>query len=69
MSKATADIEVGTYIINDKTKAIVSEYKTVELFERGYEAHKHVIDIQYPIRGLEQVKWSPIDDMIVNTLR
>ena len=44
LSKATADIEVGTYIINDKTKAIVSEYKTVELFERGYEAHKHVIE-------------------------
>ncbi len=66
LSKATADIEVGTYIINDKTKAIVSEYKTVELFERGYEAHKHVIDIQYPIKGLERVKWSPIDDMIVN---
>jgi len=66
LAKASADIEIGTYIINDNTKAIVSEYKTVELFERGYEAHKHVIDIQYPIRGLERVKWSPIDEMSVN---
>jgi biofilm protein TabA len=60
------DIEVGTYIINDKVKAIVSEYETIELFERGYEAHKHVIDIQMPIRGLERVKWSPIVEMEVN---
>jgi YhcH/YjgK/YiaL family protein len=60
------DIEVGTYIINDNVKAIVSEYETIELFERGYEAHKHVIDIQMPIRGLERVKWSPIDEMKVN---
>lgn len=66
LSKASVDIEPGTYIINDATKAIVSEYETVELFERGYEAHKHVIDIQYPIKGLERVKWSPIDNMKVN---
>ena len=47
-------------------KAIVSSYPTVECFERGYEAHQHVIDIQFPIVGLERVKWSPIDNMDVN---
>ena len=36
------------------------------MFERGYEAHKNVIDIQYPIIGLERVKWSPIEKMNVN---
>ena len=46
------DIELGTYSINDNVKAIVSSYKTVDEFERGYESHKHVIDIQYPIKGL-----------------
>jgi YhcH/YjgK/YiaL family protein len=66
LKNATADIEVGTYPINENVKAIVSEYYTVEKFERGYEAHKHVIDIQYPIRGLERVKWSPIEGMNVN---
>ncbi|MDR3696318.1 YhcH/YjgK/YiaL family protein [Mucilaginibacter sp.] len=63
---AEPDIEVGIYPINDNVKAIVSEYETVADFSRGYEAHKHVIDIQYPIRGLERVKWSPIEGMNVN---
>jgi len=66
LKKIDHDIELGTYPINDNVKAIVSEYETVENFERGYEAHKHVIDIQLPIRGLERVKWSPIKGMEVN---
>lgn len=66
LKNVNPDIELGTYIINDNVKAIVSEYQTIELFERGYEAHKHVIDIQMPIRGLERVKWSPITEMEVN---
>jgi YhcH/YjgK/YiaL family protein len=63
---ATDKIEIGTYRINDKVKAIVSEYETIENFERGFEAHKHVIDIQYPIIGVERIKWSPIKGMEVN---
>lgn len=63
---AKEDIELGIYPINDKVKAIVSSYSTVDEFERGYESHKHVIDIQYPIIGLERVKWSPIEGMNVN---
>ena len=66
LQQVKPDIELGEYPINNKVKAIVSEYNTVEVFERGYEAHKHVIDIQYPIRGLERVLWSPIEDMEVN---
>jgi len=66
LKNAQMDIEVGTYPINKNVKAIVSEYETVADFARGYEAHKHVIDIQYPIRGLERVKWSPIEGMNVN---
>ena len=66
LANASRNIELGTYVINDRVKAIVSEYKTIENFKRGYEAHKHVIDIQYPIIGLERVKWSPIKGMKVN---
>ena len=66
LADVSPDIALGTYPINERVKAIVSEYPTVERFERGYEAHKHVIDIQYPIIGLERVKWSPIDGMDVN---
>ncbi|MCF6171897.1 MAG: YhcH/YjgK/YiaL family protein [Bacteroidales bacterium] len=66
LQQVKPEIEVGEYPINNNVKAIVSEYDTVEVFERGYEAHKHVIDIQYPVRGLERVKWSPIEGMEIN---
>lgn len=66
LADAKADILPGTYTINTNVKAIVSEYETVSVFERGYEAHKHVIDIQYPIIGSERVKWSPILEMDIN---
>jgi YhcH/YjgK/YiaL family protein len=64
--QASPDITIGTYPVNEHVKAIVSEYETIACFERGYEAHKHVIDIQYPIIGLERVKWSPIEGMEIN---
>jgi YhcH/YjgK/YiaL family protein len=67
LQNVTPKVEVGIYTINNNVKAIVSEYKTAEKFERGYEAHKHVIDIQYPIIGLERVKWSPLDNMSIKT--
>lgn len=60
------DIYLGPYRVNDHVIAIVTEYETIENFERGFEAHKHVIDIQYPVIGLERVKWSPIIGMDVN---
>jgi biofilm protein TabA len=66
IKNAKPEIELGEYTINNKVKAIVSEYETKEIFERGYEAHKHVIDIQYPIIGLECIKWSPIEGMEIN---
>ncbi len=66
LTEAREDIELGVYPINEDVKAIVSSYETVDFFERGYESHRHVIDIQYPIIGLERVKWSPIAGMKVN---
>jgi len=66
LQNASPDIQTGTYIIDNNVKAIVSEYETVADFSRGYEAHKYVIDIQYPVQGLERVKWSPIEGMTVN---
>jgi biofilm protein TabA len=66
LKNVKSEIEIGTYLINENVKAIVSEYETVELFKKGYEAHKNVIDIQYPITGLERVKWSPISQMDIN---
>ena len=64
--EAAPEIGIGLYEINHNVKAIVSEYKTIEVFERGFEAHKNVIDIQYPIIGMERVKWAPIEEMDIN---
>ena len=66
LAKAKSDIGLGIYSINNCVKAIVSSYETVDKFERGYESHKNVIDIQYPVMGLERVKWSPIENMSIN---
>lgn len=66
LSTMKPDVELGTYVVNERVKVIVSSYTTVECFERGYEAHKHVVDIQFPIVGRERVKWSPIEGMDVN---
>lgn len=66
IENSSPDINIGTYKINNDVVAIVSEYETIKDFSRGYEAHKYVIDIQYPIVGIERVKWSPIDEMDIN---
>lgn len=66
LKNISPDIECGVYPINENVKVIISEYDTIAVFERGYEAHKHVIDIQLPLRGLERVKWSTIRSMDVN---
>ena len=65
-ANAKEEIELGTYPINDNVKATVSSYETLDEFVRGYESHIHVIDIQYPFRGLERVKRSPIEGINVN---
>jgi YhcH/YjgK/YiaL family protein len=66
LAKADPGIALGIHVIDENVTAIVSEYETIACFERGYEAHKHVIDIQYPIIGLERVKWSPLEGMKAN---
>lgn len=66
IASAKPDIVLGDYKICEGVKALVTEYETVEVFKRGYEAHKNVIDIQYPIIGIERVKWSPIEGMDIH---
>jgi biofilm protein TabA len=63
LKKVSPDIELGTYQVNDSVKAIVSEFETKEIFERGYEAHRYAIDIHYPLTGREKISWSPLKGM------
>lgn len=55
------DTAVGTYQINPRVKAIVSEYETKMENENGYEAHRKNIDIQYLLSGEERIACLPIE--------
>ncbi len=57
-------INIGKYQIDDdKIFAVVSEYKTKNLEQGLWEAHKKYIDIQYIISGKEKMGYCCIDDM------
>ncbi len=55
------DTAVGTYQINQRGKAIVSEYETKLENECGYEAHRKNIDIQYLLAGEERIACLPME--------
>ncbi len=59
----TPDVEPGTYEINPRVKAIVSEYTTKVVNENGYEAHQKNIDIQYLLKGTEKISCLPVDEL------
>jgi biofilm protein TabA len=65
LEEAKPELEVGIYTINESVKAIVEEYTTSFDSSELFESHKHVIDIQYPVAGLERVLWSPINEMVI----
>ena len=64
LEEAKPELEVGIYTINESVKAIVEEYATSFDSSELFESHKRVIDIQYPLVGLERVLWSPINKMV-----
>jgi len=61
LQRVSPDIAVGTYQINSRVRAVVSEYETKVKNEVGYEAHRKNIDIQYLLRGEERVACLPLD--------
>lgn len=63
LQQASPDLAPGTYQINPRVKAIVSEYETKVKNEVGYEAHRKNIDIQYLLRGEERVACLPLDKL------
>ena len=63
LSRMSAGTEVGVYEISPRAKAIVSEYTTKEVNEKGYEAHKEFIDIQYLLSGEETIACLPLEDL------
>ncbi|SDG70539.1 YhcH/YjgK/YiaL family protein [Mucilaginibacter sp. P25] len=63
IKEAPADIALGEYPISANVKAIVMEYETKVDNGFGYEAHQHVIDIQFPFIGKELVKYVTLDKL------
>ena len=61
LNQVKPDIENGTYLLNSRVKAIVSEYETKAVNECGYEAHKRFVDIQCVLKGQEKVACSLIE--------
>lgn len=55
-----ADIASGTYQINPRVKAMVSEYETKVENQYGFEAHRKNIDIQYLVKGEEKISSLPL---------
>lgn len=63
LQQVSPDIAIGTYQINSRVKAIVSEYETKPVNEYGFEAHKINIDIQYLLKGKERIHYLPIEKL------
>ena len=63
LKNATPYIENGVHELSPRVKTIVSAYKTKEVNEYGYEAHRKFIDIQYLLSGTEKVCCQPIEQL------
>ena len=63
LQQVNPDIAVGTYQINPRVKAIVSEYETKRENECGFEAHRKNIDIQFLLKGSERIACLPIEKL------
>jgi biofilm protein TabA len=58
LAALTPDVALGEYQVNANVKALVTSYDTKVENEQRYEAHTFVIDVQFPIVGLEGIEWS-----------
>jgi len=67
IKNADPEIKLGEYPITDKAKAVVMEYETKLKNDFGYEAHKHVIDVQYCIKNTERIPWSNLKRLTPHT--
>ena len=67
IKNATPEIELGVYPITGTANAVVMEYETKVANDFGYEAHKHVIDVQYCIKHSERIPYSNVRRLKPNT--
>ena len=58
------DVEDGTTLLEHGVKAVVSSYETRLVNEKGYEAHRQYIDVQYVVSGQELVRCKPLEQVV-----
>ena len=61
ISQVINSVSNGVSFLDHDVKVIVSEYTTKHSNANGYEAHRKYIDIQFPVEGVEAVKFCPIE--------
>ena len=61
IAKVTPEVENGTYLLENGVKAIVSESMTRLVNEKGFEAHRRFIDVQFALRGVELIRCKPLE--------
>ncbi|GLC31866.1 YhcH/YjgK/YiaL family protein [Clostridium omnivorum] len=60
------DLAAGRYEIDsDNVFALVQTYETMHLESKDYEVHKKYIDVQYMVKGEENMGFSQIDSLNV----
>jgi YhcH/YjgK/YiaL family protein len=67
IKNADPEIALGEYPLTEKAKAVVMEYETQIKNDFGYEAHRHVIDVQYCIKNQERIPWSNLKRLTPHT--
>lgn len=63
LKNATAETEVGKHLINNNVVANVSEVTTAETNPLDFEAHRHHLDIHFPLNGEERILVCPVEDL------
>ena len=61
IARLDASVENGTYLLENGVKAIVSESITRVVNEKGFEAHRRFIDVQFALRGVELIRCKPLE--------
>ena len=61
LAQMSTETPVGVYEISPRARAIVSEYTTKPENEKGFEAHREYIDIQFLLAGEEQIACQPLE--------
>ena len=60
IANVTSDVEVGTHLLAQGVKAVVSAYETSLANPKGYEAHRKYADIQLCVVGNELIRCKPL---------